>query len=86
MSEFNLEMVSWEAGGFPVMLCEWVCGEYPEALEPILTQNELSMSTDGGQAWLSVWTVGMAWEHWYPLQLLTREELYWRQGSDSKGL
>lgn len=54
MSEFNLEMVSWEAGGFPVMLCEWVCGEYPEALEPILTQNELSMSTDGGQAWLSV--------------------------------
>lgn len=54
MSEFNLEMVSWEAGGFPVMLCEWVCGEYPEALEPILTQNELSMSTDGGQAWLLV--------------------------------
>ena len=54
MSEFNLEMVSWEAGGFPVMFCEWVCGEYPGALEPILTQNELSMSTDGGQAWLWV--------------------------------
>ena len=54
MPEFNLEIVSWEAGGFPVMLCEWVCGKYPGALEPILTPNELSGSTDDEQAWLWV--------------------------------
>ena len=54
MNEFNLEMVSWEAGGFPVTLCEWVCGKCPGALEPILTPNELTVSTDGGHALLWV--------------------------------
>lgn len=55
MSEFNLEIVSWEAGGFPVMLCEWVQGPWNPSLPQMSWVCLLMMSKLGsgyeGWAW-----------------------------------